>query len=252
MGTSILIPGADFSASAVGFDAAVVSGLKGLWFFNRGVRESRRNLALGGDDAEILGAPSDQGAFLRFKGMQNFFQTDIPDTTEITHIAAVKSTDTMADSVHSPMFISNFGSGSATGFLASTISGASVYSNANPAAVTLGGSRYTDATQTAVTSGGVPLAATVSGWTLVASRLRADRSQRDNLTAGTSAASNFTNQARVPGAGNFRIGSSFSASWQGNADVAAAVMYNRFITDAELATMAGQIRAVLAHLGIAV
>lgn len=64
------MPGADFSASAVGFDAAVDSGLRGLWFFNQWVRASAKNLALGGVDADVLGTPSDQGAFLRFKGGQ--------------------------------------------------------------------------------------------------------------------------------------------------------------------------------------
>ncbi|MDX0424531.1 hypothetical protein GOC88_16875 [Sinorhizobium medicae] len=252
MGTNILVPGADFSASAVGFNAAVESGLKGLWFFNRGVRASARNLALGGVDAEVFGTPSDQGAFLRFKGGQSFFQTKIEDTEALTHIVALKSTDTMADQAHSPMFVSNFGSGSKAGYVASSLAGASIYSNSSPSLATMSGSRYTDGTNTAVTSAGTSIATTFTGWSLVASRVRTDRAQRDNLTTATTAAATFAAQARVLAAGDFRIGSSYSLSWQGEADIAAVAMYDRYIDDAELSTMTTQIRNVLAHLGITV
>lgn len=252
MGTNILVPGADFSASAVGFNAAVADGLVGLWFFNRGVRASRKNLALGGIDADVFGTPSDQGAFMRFKGAQNFFQTAIEDTEAFTHIAAVKSADTLADSAHSPMFLSNFGSGSKAGFLASPNSGSGIFSSSSSSNLTMSASRYTDATNTAVTSLGANIAATVSDWSLVASRTRSDRSQRDNLTTVAAGAGNFTNQARVLAAGNFRIGSSYSLSFTGEADVAAIAMYSRYISDAELATMAAQFRGVLAHIGVTV
>lgn len=253
MGVNYLVPGADFSASAVGFNSAVQSGLKGLWFFNRGVRASRKNLALDGADAEVFGTPSDHGAFLRFKGRQSFFQTAIGDSEALTHIVALKSPDTLADAGHSPMFLSNFGSGSKAGYLASAISGASIYSNSSTTSVTAGASRYTDGTNTAVTSSGIPLAVTnFTSWSLIASRVRADRAQRDNLTTVLAQASNYTSQARVLAVGDFRIGSSYSGSWQGEADVAAVAMYDRYISDAELSTMATQIRNVLAHLGISV
>lgn len=253
MGTNILVPGADFSASAVGFNAAVESGLKGLWFFNRGVRASAKNLALGGVDAEVFGTPSDQGAFLRFKGGQSFFQTQVEDTEGLTHIIAAKSPATMADPANSPMFISNFGSGSKAGFLASGLSGASIYYNSSATTVTMSGSRYTDGTNTAVTSTGTGLAVSAaSNWNLLANRVRADRAQRDDLTAVTANAANFTSQGRVLAAGDFRIGSSYSPGWQGEADVAAVAMYDRFINDAELATIGGQLRNALAHIGIAV
>lgn len=253
MGTNILVPGADFSASAVGFNAAVESGLRGLWFFNRGVRASAKNLALGGVDAEVFGTPSDQGAFLRFKGGQSFFQTEIEDTEAFTHIVALKSTATHADPEHSAMFLSNFGSGSKAGYLASGLAGVSMYSNSNPNSVTLSGSRYTDGTNTAVTSAGTSIAITsYANWSLVASRVRADRAQRDNLTTVTAGAVNYTSQGRVLAAGNFRIGSSYSQSWQGECDIGAVAIYDRFISDAELSTMATQMRNVLAHLSITV
>ncbi len=253
MGTNILVPGADFSASAVGFNAAVESGLKGLWFFNRGVRASAKNLALGGVDAEAFGTPSDQGAFLRFKGGQSFFQTAVADTEALTHIVAIKSTDTMADEAHSPMYLSNFGSGSKAGYVASSLSGASIYNPQSSTLATMSGSRYTDGTNTAITSAGASIAVTsAANWSLLASRIRSDRSQRDNLTTVTAAAANFASQARVLAAGDFRIGSSYSLSWQGQCDIAAVAMYDRYITDAELSTMATQIRNVLAHLGITV
>lgn len=252
MGTNILVPDADFSASAVGFDAAVASGLQGLWFFNRGVRESRKNLALGGADAEVFGTPSDQGSFIRFKGAQSFFQTQVSDTEGLTHIVAVKSADTAADFLHSPMFVSNFGSGSAEGYLASPTSGASIYSNESTSALTMSGSRYTDGTQTDITSRGIAIAiSALSSWTLVASRTSPGRAQQDNFTAVTATGANLTT-GRVLAAGDFRIGSSFNAAFQGEADVAAVVMYDRYITDTELQTMAGQLRNVLGHIGIAV
>ncbi|PLT95002.1 hypothetical protein [Sinorhizobium medicae] len=252
MGTNILVPGADFSASAVGFNAAVESGLQGLWFFNRGVRASAKNLALGGVNAEVLGTPSDQGAFLRFKGGESFFQTAIGDTEELTHIVAVKSTDTMADQAHSPMFVSNFGSGSKAGYVASSLSGASIYSNASTSLATMSASRYTDGTNTTVTSAGTSIATTLANWSLVASRVRTDRAQRDNLTTAVAAAATFTSQARVLAAGDFRIGSSYSLPWQGYADIAAVAMYDRYISDAELTTIGVQMRNVLAHLVITV
>lgn len=253
MGTNILVPGADFSASAVGFNAAVASGLQGLWFFNRGVRESRKNLALGGVDAEVFGTPSDQGAFLRFKGAQSFFQTEIEDSEALTHIVALKSAATMADAANSPMFLSNFGSGSKAGYLASGNSGASVYSNSSLSSVSMSGSRYTDGTNSAVTSAGAAISVgAFTSWNLVASRIRADRAQRDNLTTVSATATNYTSQARVLAAGDFRIGSSYSLSWQGECDIAAVAMYNRYIDDTELSTMATQIRNVLAYIGITV
>ncbi|HEV7436855.1 MAG TPA: hypothetical protein VGO22_18625 [Pseudorhizobium sp.] len=251
MGTNILVTGADFSSSAVGFDAAVTANLVGLWFFNRGVRESRRNLAVGGVDAEVFGAPSDQGLFLRFKGLSNFFQTDISDSVEFTHIAAVKTVDTLADSQHSPMYVSNFGSGSAAGYVSSGLSGASIYCN-SASSITMSASRYTDGTQTTVTSGGAPLSITsASMWKLVASRSRANRSQRDNLSEDIAGAGNYTTN-RVLAAGDFRIGSSYSSSWTGEADIAAVAMFSRYIDDVELSTMATQLRNALAHIGVAV
>lgn len=251
MGTNILVPGADFSSSAVGFNAAVPSNLAGLWFFNRGTRNSRRNLALNGIDADIVGVPEDQGTFLRFKGMENLFQTSIPDSVELTHIAVIKTPDTLADTAHQPMYLSNFGSGSKSGYTASGLSGASIYST-TPTTFTMSASRYTDGTQAGVTSSGTSIpAADVSSWKMMASRIRQDRAQRDNLTAGTTTAGNFTGaNARVLAAGNFRIGSSFNTSYGGIADVAAICMYDRFISDAELATMAAQIRSVMSHIGI--
>ncbi|MDX0251140.1 hypothetical protein GOC31_20805 [Sinorhizobium meliloti] len=253
MGTNILVPGADFAASAVGFNAAVESGLKGLWFFNRGVRASAKNLALGGADAEVFGTPSDQGAFLRFKGGQSFFQTAIEDTEAFTFIVALKSPDTMADQAHSPMFLSNFGSGSKAGYVGSGTSGASIYSNVSTTFLTCSGSRYTDGTNTAVTSGGRQHATGGYGsWKLFGSRCRPDRLQIDNVTENTASAGNYVSMARVLGAGNFRIGSSYSLSWQGECDIAAAAMYSRYIDDVEFSTMATQMRNVLAHLGITV
>lgn len=250
MGTNILVPGADFSSSAVGFNAAVPEGLKGLWFFNRGVRKSRKNLALGGLDADIFGTPADQGTFIRFKGGANFFQTKVKDTVGLTQIAVIKSPDTMADLAHSPMFVTNYGSGSADGFLSSGISGAGIYANLSAANITMSGSRYTTSANTAVTSGGTSIAVDVTVWKMVASRVRADRAQRNNLTDGTTTAGNFTSQARVLAAGDFRIGSAYDGQWGGIADVAAVVMYDRFITDAELSAMAAQLKNVMAHIGI--
>ncbi|WP_085044339.1 hypothetical protein [Ensifer aridi] len=253
MGTNILVPDADFSASAVGFNAAVDAGLKGLWFFNRGVRASAKNLALGGVDAEIFGTPSDQGAFLRFKGGQSFFQTAIGDTEAFTHIVALKTADTLADQEHSPMFVSNFGSGSKSGYVASGTSGASMYTNANPTLLTCSASRYTDGTNTVVTSAGRNITNPgFATWRMFASRARSDRTQADNLTNSDAQASNYTSQARVLAAGNFRVGSSYSLAWTGECDIAAVAMYDRYITDGELATIGGQMRNVLAHLGITV
>jgi hypothetical protein len=248
--TDIMVYEGDASLLSIGFEAAVANGLLGLWFFNRGL-ESRRNLAIGGVDASVIGAPSNQGAFLRFKGGANFFQTDVSDSEAFSIIAAVKSTDTMADPAHSPMFVSNFGSGSVGGGNAGT-AGASIYSASNPTIMKSTASRYADGTNTAVSSASRDLAATLASWNLVAARARADRTQADNLTSGAAAANNYTTQARVVGAGKFRIGGSFSADWTGTADVAAVALYNRFITDSELISLTAQFRTALAHLGISV
>lgn len=248
--TDIMVYEGDASALSIGFDAAVSNGLRGLWFFNRGM-ESRRNLAVGGVDAVVSGAPAVQGGYLRFTGNASYFQTDVSDSEALTIIMAGRSTDTMADPAHSPMFVSNFGSGAVGGGNAGT-AGVSVYSASDPTVIKSAASRYTDATASAVTSASRDIAATLSAWNLIATRTRNDRTQADNLTTGASAANNYTTQARVVGAGKLRIGSSFSSAYTGLADVAFTAIYNRYISDAEVDAMSAQVKAALQYLGITV
>lgn len=251
-GTDILIYDGDASRLSVGFDAAVSSGLVGLWFFNRGLN-SRINLASGQADAHIVGAPVDMGTYLRFKGNENFLQTQVEDSAALTQIAVIKSPASMANSANSPMFVSNFGSGAKTpiGATNENLAGASLFCNSNAAILSTSGSRFTDVNNTSVTSSIASVNVTdFTSWFMASSRIDATRQRRNNLTTGVTNLSSFTNQGRVLGAGKFRIGSSFSSSWGGEADVAAVAIYNRFLEDTEINTMRDQIRGVMAFLGI--
>jgi hypothetical protein len=257
MGLRITVPGADFSKSAVAFDAAVKDGLKGLWFFNDTPERSRINLVPGSQPAVLYGSPVQGAGFNRFKGGSDYLDTLIPETVEQTYMMAVR-TDAGAegDADDGVMFVSTYGApGPNPPGLASF--GSAMYKANNVSnALAVSGTRYADDAQTSTTSAGRSLTAIPSSWQLVMGRVRDTRAEVDNFTTPNVAATNFTAppRSRVPNGATFRIGSGYSAaSYLGEAEIAFMAIWNRFISNAERDAMKAQIAPIVSRfLGVTV
>lgn len=239
MGLRLTVPGADFEDRAIGFTPAVPDGLKGLFFLNGSIEKAARNLVVGRSPASVAGAPVVGAGVVRMRSSVDFLQTDIPETAAMTVIAVAACPDTMADDLHRPMYVSNFGSpytGSVPSF------GAGLYVSAANRIV-MAGSRFSNAEGTGATSASSgPLEQAPVTLSFLCGRTSNDRTEMNNLTQALSAAGNHV-YPRHPALGAMRIGSGYSASFQGLSDIGFVAIYDRFITNTERDAIYAQIKS---------
>lgn len=239
MGLRLTVPGADFEDRAIGFTPAVPDGLQGLFFLNGSIEKAARNLVVGRSPASVAGAPVVGAGVVRMRSSVDFLQTDIPETAAMTVIAVAACPDTMADDLHRPMYVSNFGSqptGSTPSF------GAGLYVSAVNR-VQMAATRFNNAEGTGSTSGSSgSTAQNPATLSFLCGRTRNDRTGMSNLTQALSTASDYT-YPRYLSRGTMRIGSSYSPAFQGLSDIGFVAVYDRFISDAERDAMYAQIKS---------
>lgn len=243
-GLKIVVPNADFEASAVGFAAVAADKLEGLYFLNGSPERAARNLAKVNRQAAVIGSPVVNNGFLQFKGATNYLQTDVEETKEFTMIAVAKTPSTLADDANRPMYISNNGSPVAPGYIGTF--GSALYPS-SPTDIRQTGSRTTT-DGTTPTSGGTTIANYTyhNQWSFLVGRIRENEQRLDDKTHGLSNAQ-ATAGARQLASGRFRIGSGFSTAFAGLADMAFVAIYSKFITDAERDALYNQIRPYLSR-----
>ncbi|GGJ14327.1 LamG domain-containing protein [Neoroseomonas lacus] len=110
MATIIRVSGADFAANPVGFMPPVSDALQSWHYLGGSLAQSARNLAPGGADALVSGAPVVNAAFLTCD-LSGYLQTSVPDNGDCTLLAAVKMPADFSFGSASAWCISGYGGG---------------------------------------------------------------------------------------------------------------------------------------------
>lgn len=243
---------ADGFVSARAIVMPVMDGLEFANFYG-GDSDPERNLAPGKDRAIMRGDPTALGGdfFIRCEGMVDWIDSPVQALAEFTFICVAKAVLPDAGSI--PL-ISNTGSASQTN--GELISGASMFLNDAAAGDNL--LRLT--TQQAGNNGGLAsnvvastldFNASTAGWQMFTGRCTAsgDRISRIMGTALTAT----TNSALAPMlAQPYRIGSQYNANADGLVDIAAAMIYSRALSNAELDQVYNKVRTLYARRGITI
>jgi len=257
MGLRLTVKGADFSQSAIGYIAAVPSGLEYLNFFGGNAESLGRNLAPDKERGIVIGAPTVKDSSVVFTQMQHYIQTRVKDSAAKTIMAIGRSPDPTGQ----VMLVSNYRSnrpGAATltngvtlSFAASTSAGlinegfiASHWDGSTPASST-----FVSANILARPAGGIN--------TLVARKNNNGGSaaatktiRTDNKTANLFKETTFANAVFDLGS-ELRIGSGYLAL---NAvavqEMFFVAIWDRFLSDAEVQAMYAQVSAYYLKRGI--
>ncbi|WP_431281674.1 hypothetical protein ACQW02_20015 [Humitalea sp. 24SJ18S-53] len=248
MATLIRVPGADFSANALGFLPPVADGLQGWWYFGGTLAQSIRNLAPGGVDATATGSPAVSTGHISCIGNSVYLNTSIPETAELTILIALRSFATFANTANEVMPLSTYGSNGGAGFWLAK-SGASV----GPIGI-LRAHSFVDNAGAYLQVPASITEANLSTWKFAS--MTVDDGVGTNVydqTGGLTAAgtSALARKIVVPPR-TFRIGSSYNTSFQGGVDLAFAAIYSRVLTLAERTSVYAAAQITLARRGITV
>lgn len=220
---------------------SVTSGLVGLYQFGGSLAASLENIANPAAPLTAVGAPtiSTIGATLDKTAC---FDTGFADTADLTFIAVAKPLNAAAAAQN--IMIGNYADAAPSGAL--------LYQNA----ATTAALRVTNGTGSAQTGAGSDATITpdytkyniFSGRAEVAGAgaMKVGWSHDGVLTAGTQ----VTLTGRTPVARNLRIGGSYSTGFPGSRQFLGAAIWNRSISDAELATVVAELRTFYTALGI--
>lgn len=250
MGVKIVIKDADFFADAISYIPPVSEGLQYLNFFGKSANTLARNLAPGKAPAVIVGNPllSANGAGLSY--LERYVKTGVAQTKSVTLISVVMI-PTVATNIWRHL-ISNFGRDNLTGGLKWGVSlglkldspdirntlglvatdGSAASSTGNAAAVTLG--------------------------TPVCAVARVDHVAKmasvNNMTTGLNRSATYAAKYEPELNGEFFVGSAVGARADSIGDVVTsfAAIYDRALTDGEVATVYAGLKAFYAAKGLAI
>lgn len=243
MATIIKVKGADFSANAVGFIPPVAADLAGWFFPNGSLAQAKRNLAPGGADAAVTGAPVIGTAYTRFKGRTNYLDTGLAETPAITLLAVARAVIPASGSAQA-LIVSNYGSGTGVSLTKPQLTAPSSVSGTEN--VYAGFSAPTGlATASAVVSNGTAWAFTAGVVTPGTGLQFIDKTR--GLLGSLSTAT-----ARSLGTSSLLIGSGYDISWTGESDIAFAAIYTRALEAAEIDTVYQFVKTYLAKRSITV
>lgn len=233
----------------------VTRGLEAWFTFDTDASRFNRNRVIGKADASIVGKPTAFAGYGRFKGLENYIQTDITETDEQTLIVVGRAVSAIPEGAgtsgdeNTPFYIGNYrGNAASPGFTGQSF-GTSLFHVA-PATLTGGASRSNGAggassAQQAL-SGETP-----TNWAIRVLRTRSSSGNEvRNVTRGAVAIS-ANLSPRVLTDTKFRIGSG-TTGFAGQVDISFAGIHSVYLTDAELAAQVVAIRTRMARLGITV
>lgn len=233
----------------------VTRGLEYWGTFDTDARRFAFNRAIGKADARIVGVPEAFPTHGRFRGLQNFLQTSVPETAEITLIALCKSGIAIPEGSSStgddntPLYIGNYRGNAITPGITGTAYGASLYAVAQ-------GSITGAAARDNLAGGATSSARSIVDATEIATQwgIRAVRasdslvSKVDNFTTGKSAIGT-SSVRRVLSDSLFRVGSG-TAVFGGVADISAVAIFSVYLTDTEIALTVEAMKKRGQRLGI--
>lgn len=250
--TILTVAGADFEAQATEYAAPVTDGLM-LWhFLNGSVEKACRNLAPGraGHDAAPAGAPAASAGYLDCTGLTSYLQTDTPESAAETIIVVSAAHGSVPVSTHRSPVIGTSSGPSALNPARTTFGHGIYYLSGTQVVFGVGrydpndGSAHPTSPGLAVADTSVPL--------LMAARTSDTQGRIDIFTTGQGANIGVT-LPRDPSSRPFRIGSTYDAGYDQPARLWFAAVYNRFLSDVEMAAIVANVRAYMARrFGLAV
>ncbi|CNH15967.1 hypothetical protein [Yersinia intermedia] len=232
----------------------VIRGLEGWFCFDTDISRIAFNRAPGKSDAVIVGLPVVNDKFSRFKGLSNYLNTNIPESTEMTVFVVGKSAVNLpeqsipANYAGYPMYFGNYPGGD------STVPGHTTYGcglfHDTPTKLSMTASRLSAGTGLA-TSAQAQITDTPSAWGLRVVRVgEGVKTRTMNLTTGVAGEYAAITQ-RLPSTHTLRIGGAYS-TFTGEVDISQIVIYSAALTDEEIAAVASLMRVRSARLGITV
>lgn len=241
-----IIAASSAEAFAVKYLPPVLDGLEAWHFLNTSMEKAARNYAPGKPNALVVGSPSVQPNFVRFKSLANYLQTDLPEQAFETTIIVARSLDSLANDATRPMFCGTFRSLAVSSSTRLSF-GTSLYvagpGNVTGAAARANGDNFT--------SGGASITnAAVSDWSMYVLTVGASQTVVRDVTRGSSVTSTST-QARDVSAGTHRIGSGY-LQYAGEADMAYYGRYSRLLSALEIDATIANVRRYLSGRGISV
>jgi hypothetical protein len=225
---NIVLPGDGFP-DFDSFSIPIWDGLVGAFLFKNGL--SPTNMVPDSVSAAIVGAPVVGDGYVSFTGTA-YLQTELSDSSAMTLIVGCRP------KVGPVAYIGNY--------LSSTLGGQSISSGAAMNSVTATSARGASVNGQAILTG-----LTAGAWGCYAAKLPGSgQSEAHDLLKGTKVSS--------PGSGNrvlttekIRIGSSRTVGFEsGTCDISFALIYNRAVSDAELASISGWARGYMKDSGL--
>ncbi len=251
-----------YAAGALGLVLNVTRGLRGVWYPGVTAAKSIANrYSTGAGDASVVGSPTYASTYATLTSGTNYLQTPVAETGSFTAMLVVRSGAAFAAAGTRPVFLGNNADGGIALYVSAT-SGSpqatlTLSARYTTAAATdgAGGTPYIDATATPLTEAVTSIAVTdMSAWHLICVRVTAGTGRSINdLTRGVSGNTSLTS-TRLLGKSipNLRLGNGGRSDYLGTQDMAAAVLANVAWTDAEMNSVAAQIRSFMAGRGITI
>lgn len=252
-GIKITAKGTSFIGRAIGFNSPVSDGLLGVYMGGDG---DLTNIADGGIASSIVGAPTKLNAYATELDLNNYVDTHIvPSTVESTLFIVTKRYRgaAYAEPIGSWTNVTSGGvailgrailltpNGGLSGMLNTYNGSASVNSQAEISA-----------------DSGVPAGSTTPGagvWRAVVQRVSATSNKTQDLTVGTVAETTFTTgySPDVRGVESHKIGRpKTSSDGSGKSHVMLAFVFNRALTDLELADLYSYAQGFATRRGITI
>lgn len=241
--TVLVVPGADFSANAVGYVPAVPTGLEYLNFFT-GSAVIGRNLAPGKGPATVVGAPTQGDSYATMTSLTDYVQTNVAQTPNFTFfVVAGAGTET------ANFLIGNFQSGSAAGAWLWNSNFTPGDSLVRP---TLATNHNVDAPAT-VSLAGVEVAAPLAP-TMLAAHYRTSSNEKVlwNATSGSLLVQTPDHPAVAVSANTYRVGSAVASAISSVTDIYFAAIYSRVLSTTERELVVNSVRAFYAARGIVI
>lgn len=246
MATNIILAGVSAGTNAIGILPPVSAGLVAWFWPGTDAPTTARNWLIGGSPATIVGSPTYAPGIASLKSFTNYLQTPIPETNDMTFFVVARSLDTFATAANRPVLAGFHTTGSPLGALLYVF-------NTTPR-INLSAAYNTGSV--------VQLTASVdivnfTSFKYIWGRINSGANTINvvNQTDGSSPTPIVTTGTRtLIGASNtLRIGSSYDNTITGTLDMAHCSIYNRALSDTEVATHYAFVKQALsANLGIPV
>ena len=233
-----------------GFVVPPVSrGLRAWFTFDTDPGSFGRNRARGQPNAKIVGSPIAYATHGRFKGLQNYLQTQIADSDEITIMVVGRAVITPTSVADGALLVGGYvGTSQTPGITGNATCGNLFFNNGTTviASASRNGGAGTSSAGSVTVAGTSP-----TSWAIRAMRAKTgDVTKVFDLTAGVSNVGTSVLQ-RVLSDTKIRIGSA-TVDFAGECDISVVGIWDKYLTDVEIEQNAVPMRNRMQRLGISV